>query len=119
MNISQVILKPVLTEKSVRGASTNKYTFIVHREATKVDVKIAIKELYGVNAEKVNVLRRLPKYRWGRRRKPMQKRDETRKAIITLKKGEKLDLSKLHTKSSKEKKAIKTKKETKSAKTTK
>ncbi len=95
MNISQVIVKPVLTEKSVRGELQRKYTFIVHKDASKVDVKIAIKQLFGATVAKVNIKKGLPKFRLGRKRKAMQKRAETRQAIITLKEGEKLDLTKV------------------------
>jgi len=95
MNISQIIVKPVLTEKSVRGTANGKYTFIVHENATKIDVKNALHNLYGVDVRKVNILKGMPKYRWGKGRRPMEKRHMTRKAIITLKAGEKLDLTKL------------------------
>lgn len=95
MNISQVIVKPVLTEKSVQGELGNKYTFIVHEDATKVDVKLAIKQLFGATVDKVNIKKGLPKFRIGRGRRPMQKRATTRQAIITLKAGEKLDLTKV------------------------
>ena len=95
MNLSQIIVQPVLTEKSVKSASQNKFTFVVHDDATKVDVKMALNELYGVEVKKVNMLRGLPKFRWGRGRKPMQKRPNTRRAVVTLKEGQKLDLTKL------------------------
>lgn len=97
MNLSQVIVRPVLTEKSVQGATSGKYTFEVHENATKIDVKMALEQLYGVRAMKVNVLKGLPKYRLGRRRQLLQKRSMTRRAIVTLKSGEKLDLTKLKT----------------------
>lgn len=95
MNISQVIRKPVLTEKTVRGETMGKYTFEVDPDATKVDIKIALHQLYGVNVEKVNIIKGLPKFRIGKTRQAMQKRDTTRKAVITLKTGEKLDITKL------------------------
>lgn len=94
MNISQVIKKPVLTEKSVRGEAQQKYTLVVDNNATKVDVKIALLELYGVKVEKVNITKTLPKSKMGRRA-PVEKRQAARKAVITLKKGEKLDISQL------------------------
>ncbi|MBT4384792.1 50S ribosomal protein L23 [Candidatus Peregrinibacteria bacterium] len=95
MNLSQVIVKPVLTEKSVQGSTVGKYSFVVHEDATKVDVKNAIQSAYGVKVAKINMLKGLPKFRWGRNRRPMQKRKATRRAIVTLKQGEKLDLTKL------------------------
>lgn len=94
MNIAQILIKPVMTEKSVSQEVKNKYSFIVHHDATKVDVKNAMMELYGVKVDRVNMLRGLPKFRLGKGRKPMQKRATTRRAIVTLKAGEKLDLAK-------------------------
>lgn len=95
MNLSQVIMKPVLTEKSVRGELGNKYTFVINQDATKVDVKQAIKALFGATAIKVNIKKGMPKFRLGRGRRPMQKRAAARQAIITIKAGEKIDLTKL------------------------
>jgi large subunit ribosomal protein L23 len=95
MNLSQVIIKPVLTEKSVRGELGNKFSFVINQGATKIDVKQAVKMLFGVTAIKVNIKKGQPKFRLGRGRRPMQKRATTRQAIITLKAGEKIDLSKL------------------------
>ncbi len=94
MNIAQILIKPVMTEKTVSQEIQNKFSFVVHDSATKVDVKNALMELYGVKVAKVNILHGLPKFRLGKGRKPMQKRAATRRAIVTLKAGEKLDLSK-------------------------
>lgn len=97
MNLSQIILRPVLTEKSVSQEIKNKFSFVVHEDATKVDVKNALQELYGVAIEKVNILWGLPKYRLGKNRNPLEKRECTRRAIVTLKPGEKLDITKVKT----------------------
>ncbi len=94
MNLSHVLVKAVLTEKTVKGTAVGKYTFLIHDEATKVDVKQALKSLYGADIVKVNIVKGYPKYKWGKGRRPVQKRAMTRRAIVTLKKGEKLDLSK-------------------------
>ena len=107
MNLSQIFVKPVLTEKSVHQESTGKYTFVVHEDATKVDVKNALRALYGVNVAKVNILHGLPKYRMGRGRKPMEKRETTKRAIITLKAGEKLEVTKVKASSTSAKKSSK------------
>ena len=95
MNTSQVIVKPLLTEKTVSRTDAGKYTFLIHEDATKVDVKIALRALYGVTVAQVNVLKGMPKFRLGKNRKPLQKRETARRAIVTLKAGETLDLSKL------------------------
>ncbi len=97
MNLAQVIVKPVLTEKTVERTGAGKYTFIVHEEATKIDVKHALYTLYGVHAAQVNMLKGLPKYRLGKNRRSMQKKQATRRAIVTLKAGESLDTTTLKT----------------------
>lgn len=107
MNLSQIIIRPVLTEKSASQEVANKMTFVVHADATKVDVKNAIKTLYGVSVAKVNVLPTLPKYRIGKGRMPLEKRQRSRRAIVTLKAGEKLDITKSKTATSKSKAASK------------
>lgn len=96
MNISQIIVRPVLTEKSVRGTGVGKYTFEVHEDATKIDVKNALESLYGAKVTKVNIAKRVAKHRFGRKRNLVEKRHQSRRAIVTLKKGEKLDIGKLH-----------------------
>jgi large subunit ribosomal protein L23 len=94
MNIAQTLIRPVMTEKSVSQEARNKYTFVVHDDATKVDVKNALLSLYGVEVAKVNILHTLPKYRLGKGKHSIEKRQGNRKAIVTLKEGSKLDLSK-------------------------
>ena len=98
MKIAQIIIRPILTEKSVRGEAMNKYSFYVAKDATKIDVKIALSELYGIKPTKVNITKGYSKFKMGKNRYPLQKRHEMRKAIVTLKKGEKIDLNKASTK---------------------
>lgn len=95
MNISKVILRPVLTEKSVSGETVGKYTFVVHQDATKVDVKNAILQLFGAKVADVNITKGQPKFKMGKGRNPIQKRQTSRKAVVTLKKGEKMNISKI------------------------
>lgn len=52
----EVIIKPVITEKSMTGAAEKKYTFRVAKDATKIDIKRAIEEIYGVEVAKVNTV---------------------------------------------------------------
>ena len=94
MNLSQVLVKPVLTEKTVQGTANGKYTLLIHENATKVDVKQALQSLYEANVDKVNIVKSQAKFKLGRGRRPVQKRGEARRAIVTMKKGVKLDLSK-------------------------
>ena len=94
MNIAQTLIRPVMTEKSVGQEAINKFTFVVHDDATKIDVKNALLSLYGVEVEKVNILHTLPKYRLGKGKHLLEKRQGNRRAIVTLKEGSKLDLTK-------------------------
>ena len=66
MNLSQILIRPVLTEKSVHQEVNGKYTFEVHHDASKVDIKNALKALYGVHVDAVNVTHILAKNRLGR-----------------------------------------------------
>lgn len=52
----EIILKPVITEKSMAGAESKKYTFKVAKDATKVDIARAVEEIYGVEVIKVNTI---------------------------------------------------------------
>jgi large subunit ribosomal protein L23 len=93
MNIAQTLIRPVMTEKSVGQEAINKFTFVVHDDATKIDVKNALMSLYGVEVAKVNILHTLPKYRMGKGKNLLEKRQGNRRAIVTLKEGSKLDLT--------------------------
>jgi large subunit ribosomal protein L23 len=85
-----IIIKPVVTEKSMNLMADNKYTFIVDRKANKTEIKNAIQEIFAVKVDKVRTmnLKGKPK-RMGRfeGRTPSRK-----KAIITLKPGQKIKL---------------------------
>ena len=51
-----VIIKPLLTEKSYSDVANKKYAFIVKRDANKVEIKKAVEDIFGVKVEKVNTL---------------------------------------------------------------
>ena len=55
MNNYDIIVKPVLTEKSYGGVPLKDYTFIVNKKATKTQIKQAVEEVFGVKVERVNV----------------------------------------------------------------
>lgn len=93
MEATKVLLRPYLSEKALGLVSENKYTFLVHPEATKIDVKRAVEELFGVKVEKVwmvNLPPKIKKYRHSNI--PHLKRKRTKKAIVKLKEGYKLDI---------------------------
>lgn len=78
-----IILKPIITEASVSGLASKKYTFAVAVDATKIDVKNAIEEIFaGVKVKKVNILNCKGKLkRMGRNE---GYRPDWKKAIVTV-----------------------------------
>jgi large subunit ribosomal protein L23 len=86
-----LIKKPWVTEKSGLGVANGKYVFIVQNNATKAEIKKAIKTIYKVDVVLVNVINRPAKRkRFGARLKGAQ--EGHRKAIVTLKEGQKIDI---------------------------
>ena len=56
MEARDIIIRPVLTEKSYDGIETKRYVFVVATTATKTAVRMAVEELFGVKVEKVNTV---------------------------------------------------------------
>ncbi len=78
-----VILKPVITEKSMAGMSEKKYTFLVHTEANKSQIKEAIEKMFdGAKVKKVNTMNLDGKTK--RRGMTVGKTAKTKKAIVWL-----------------------------------
>jgi len=86
-----VIVSPVITEKSTAASEQNKVLFNVRLDATKTDIKRAIEALFSVKVTKVNTLRRLGKTK--RFRNTIGKHSDTKKAIITLAAGQQIDVT--------------------------
>lgn len=82
-----VIIKPVISEKSMDDAQNKKYTFKVATDANKTEVKLAVEEIFKVQVEKVNIMNVRGKVkRMGRN---VGRTAASKKAIVTLKKGSK------------------------------
>ena len=91
MRTDQIILRPVMTEKSTMIRNKyNKYTFIVHKNANKISVQDAIKNLFDVTPIKVNIINVRGKKR--RVRYKLGYTSSYKKAIITLKQGERIGI---------------------------
>lgn len=88
---THVLINPIVTEKTV--AQTGKYTFKVHKNASKASVASAVKSFYGVTPVAVNIVRLPAKTRLVGRGRTLQKRNETKKAIVTLKDGDTLNFN--------------------------
>jgi len=85
-----VLIKPVVSEKSYGLLDENKYTFIVRPGATKSEIKIAVEKVFNVTVTKVNTLNRMGKRR--RTRFGMGKRPDTKRAIVTVAEGQRIDI---------------------------
>jgi len=80
-----VILAPVVSEKSYGLIDQGKYTFEVDPRSNKTEIKLAIEKIFGVQVESINTLNRQGKTR--RTKFGMGKRKNTKRAIVTLKSG--------------------------------
>ena len=88
MDPRDVIVKPVISEKSYADAERGKYTFVVQQRATKPEIRRAVEVIWGVHVEKVNTVARRGKSI--RRRFTKGRRSDSRRAVVTLAKGEKI-----------------------------
>lgn len=85
-----IIVRPVITEKTMNLLADNKYTFIVDRNANKTEIRKAIEDIFKVKVDKVRTINaRGKKRRMGRFE---GKKPDRKKAIITLKAGDKITL---------------------------
>ena len=87
---SDIILAPVITEKSAKNAEKNVYTFKCVKSATKTQIKNAIEKAFGVEVKSVNTLVTKPKdKRFGRYTGQTK---TYKKAIVTLKDGQQIEI---------------------------
>jgi len=89
-NPRDILLKPVISEKSYRLADDGKYTFLVAPHANKTQIRQAVEHVFTVRVTGVNTLnrpgkRRRTRFGWG-------KRPDTKRAIVTLAGGDRIDL---------------------------
>ena len=80
-----VLLSPVISEKSYGLLDENKYTFLVTPDANKTQIKIAVEKVFGVKVGTVNTLNRQGKRK--RTRAGFGKRADSKRAIVTLREG--------------------------------
>ena len=89
-NPRDILLKPVISEKSYRLADDGKYTFIVAPGSNKTQIRQAVEEVFRVRVTGVNTLNRQGKRR--RTRQGWGKRADTKRAIVTLVEGDRIDI---------------------------
>tara|TARA_Y100001970_G_scaffold96221_1_gene121205 strand:- start:2824 stop:3156 length:333 start_codon:yes stop_codon:yes gene_type:complete len=86
-----VIVKPVVTEKSTTLSEYNQIVFLVNINSNKIDIKKSIELIYGVKVSSVNVIRVKGKTKVFKGK--VGKRSDYKKAIISMPKGQSIDLS--------------------------
>jgi large subunit ribosomal protein L23 len=84
-----VIIAPVVSEKSYSRLDGNWYTFLVHPDANKTEIKIAIQQIFNVRVLTVNTLNREGKLK--RTRTGWGKRKDTKRAIVKLAEGDRIE----------------------------
>jgi large subunit ribosomal protein L23 len=89
---SQILLRPVVSEKSYRLMEDGVYIFVVAPDATRIDVRHAVESTFGVRVTNVNTLNRKGKLRRNRRTNTVGKRPDTKRAVVTLVSGDRIDL---------------------------
>ena len=91
LHLYDKILSPVVTEKSTNISIQNKIMFKVHEKANKKNLKKNIEKIFKVNVTKVNIINKKTRFKITRGKKVKVK--GYKKAIITLKKGQNIDLT--------------------------
>jgi large subunit ribosomal protein L23 len=87
-----VIIRPVVSEKSYALLDEGVYTFVVHPDSNRTEIRQAIETIFNVRVAKVNTMNRHGKRKRNRRTFTYGKRPDTKRAIVTLAPGEKIDL---------------------------
>ena len=85
-----VIIRPVVSEKSYAGLEHNTYTFLVDPRANKTEIKEAVQLIWNVQVTSVRTLNRRGKVK--RRRLTLGKRADQKRAIVTLAEGDKIEI---------------------------
>jgi large subunit ribosomal protein L23 len=94
MDARDIIIAPLITEKSMTGTVTSQYTFEVDPRATKTQIRHAVEEIFKVSVVKINTTNVLGKTKNFARRgvRTSGKQSDWKKAIVTLRPGQKIEL---------------------------
>jgi large subunit ribosomal protein L23 len=87
-----VIIRPVVSEKSYALLDNGVYTFVVAASANKIEIRQAVEAIFNVRVKNVNTLNRHGKRKRNRRTFTYGTRPDTKRAIVTLAEGDKIDL---------------------------
>jgi large subunit ribosomal protein L23 len=87
-----IIIRPVVSEKSYGLLDNGVYTFVVDPRASKIQISEAIETIFNVQVSKVNTLNRKGKRKRNRKSQTFGSRPDTKRAIVTLAAGGRIDL---------------------------
>ena len=90
MDATQVIIRPIVSEKTYVLATAGKYTFRVHDDAHKTQIKQAVEELFDVKVMGVNIIKVQPKPK--RRGRILGTKPGWKKAVVQLRKGDSIEI---------------------------
>jgi large subunit ribosomal protein L23 len=85
-----VIVRPIVSEKSYAGLESNVYTFLVDPRANKTEIKEAVQSIWNVRVLSVNTINRKGKVK--RRQYTLGKRPDQKRAIVTLAQGDSIEI---------------------------
>jgi large subunit ribosomal protein L23 len=91
-NPRDVIIRPVVSEKSYAAYDANVYTFVVAPDANKIEIRQAVESIFDVRVTNVNTLNRSGKRKRNRRNGTFGKRASTKRAIVTLAEGDRIEI---------------------------
>lgn len=89
---TKILIRPVVSEKSYALMQDGAYIFIVAPDSTSTEVRRAVEEVFQVRVKKVNTLNRKGKLRRNRKTNTFGQRPSTKRAVVTLAEGDRIDL---------------------------
>lgn len=92
-DLHSVIIKPRITEKAVKQGEQNVYTFVIRQDATKYDVRDAIKAIYNVTPKRVNIVNKEARQYMSRSKGRKVTEKGLRKAYVYLQAGDSIELA--------------------------
>jgi large subunit ribosomal protein L23 len=87
-----IIIKPVVSEKSYASYDENVYTFIVAPDANKIEIRKAVEQIFNVHVTNVNTINRKGKRKRNRRNGQWSSRSNEKRALVSLRDGDRIDV---------------------------
>jgi large subunit ribosomal protein L23 len=91
-NPRDIIIRPVVSEKSYAAFDENVYTFVVASDANKIEIRKAIEEIFDVRVTNVNTLNRQGKRKRNRRTGTFGTRPGSKRAVVSLAEGDRIEI---------------------------